>query len=348
MASPETLDRLARASVDEGCRALRLEGTESIRRAKAWFSGPVLGLVKRAYPDSEVYITPTLAEVEALLAAGVEVIAADATPRPRPNAERLEDLIAAAHRGGALVMADIDSEESARFALKAGADILSTTLSGYTSRKTSGNGPDLALIREIRRFFSGPLLAEGRYQEPWQAKAALGVGADGVVIGGALNDPNKQTRRFLSALLPRAERVGAVDLGGTWLRFGVFDSDLRPVEGSHRRQPLPATRAERLDWIEQQARSAGVDRLGISSGGTLDPHDQGHVWEAKDFIPDHRGTRFVWPGLEAVALNDGLANAWGLSHTPVAAGRRVVGLALGTGVGAGLVSEGRLHMGPRG
>jgi N-acetylmannosamine-6-phosphate 2-epimerase/N-acetylmannosamine kinase len=93
-------------------------------------------------------------------------------------------------------------------------------------------------------------------------------------------------------------------------------------------------------------RAEGAAVIGISSGGTIDPRS-GEVWESKPTIPDHQGTRFTFDA-PTVALNDGLATAWGHACLPQFAGKRVATLALGTGVGAGFVAEGKLMMGPYG
>jgi len=340
----EALSCLAEASSGQGVEVLRLQGIETISTVKTWFKGPVVGLIKKDYPGSPIYITPTLREVEALLEAGCEVIALDATPDTRPGREALSSLVHRIHQAGRLAWADCDSMDSLLYAVQAGCDIFSTTLAGYTSRSGLTDGPDLQLLSSMVKAAPGPVIAEGRFQQPWQAAMALRIGAAGVVIGGSLNDPVKQTSWFLKGL-PRQERVGAVDLGGTWLRFALVGHSLRVEE--IRRIPQPQTRQERLDWIREQVLDSGVTRVGVSAGGTIDPKT-GEVWEAKDFIPEYLGTVFSLQGVEMTALNDGLAAAWGHFCRPGSCFRRVAALALGTGVGAGLVINGGILCGPRG
>lgn len=339
MGTPQVLSACAQASQAEGVRLLRLEGSESIAAIRQATGLPCIGLIKRQYPGSDVYITPTESEVNALIALGCEVIALDATLRLRPNGAQIAELIQVIRDAGRAVMADCDSIESAHAALKAGVDIVSTTLAGYTGGPVTATGPDFELLRALvaaAKPYGAVVLAEGRYAEPFHLTSALAMGADGVVIGGALNDPVKQTRRFVNAAGLRQETVGAVDIGGTWLRFGLFSvaNGLEHIE----RIPLPADRGARLDWIESMARENGVRRLGISTGGVVDPKTN-TVIEAKAIIPDHVGSQFVWEGLDVVALNDGLATAWGHAMHPSFAGRNVATLALGTGVGCGCVSE---------
>lgn len=344
--TPETIVRLAQASAQVGVSALRLQGIANILAVQAAVNLPIIGLIKREYPGSSVYITTTMREIEELVATGCEVIAMDGTARARSEGADLREMIARVHEAGRLVMADCDSIEAGNLAVTFGADILSTTLSGYTGATSRFGGPDLELVREFARRWPEKLIfAEGRYSTPLQAQLAVRAGADAVVIGGALNDPIKQTRAFASAVSVGNEPVGAVDLGGTWIRFGT----LTPEGGLENvvRIPRPENRTERLDWIRREAESRGLSRIGIGSGGTIDPSTL-TVTEAKPIIPDHLGTCFAMPGLEVVALNDGLATAWAHGTHREFAGKRVATLALGTGVGCGLVDAGRLWLGPEG
>jgi len=344
LSPPPFLVPLAQASLAEGVSVLRLEGIASIERIRAECGAPpTIGLIKKEYPGSPVYITPTLEEVHALLKVGCEVIALDGTDRARP-AEHLQELIATIHSGGALAMADCDSLESMAYARSCGADLLGTTLHGYTG-DPAAPGPALDLLRAAVRAYGDIVIAEGRYAEPIQAQTARQIGALAVVVGGALNDPIKQTKAFARATRRQADRVLAVDIGGTWLRAAVVGPELGPVV----RVALPESPSARLDWIREQAQASGVDKIGISSGGVIDPQS-GVVVEAKAIIPGHVGTDFRrgLAGFQVNALNDGLATAWGHACYPEWAGLRVATLALGTGVGCGVVDRGRILMGPNG
>jgi putative N-acetylmannosamine-6-phosphate epimerase len=342
---PDVLRRMAGDSLSQGVRCLRLQGVENIRTIRSAFPVPTIGLIKRSYGDSKVYITPTLAEVDALLGLGVEVIALDGTARPRPGGETLHQLVARVHAGGALAMADCDSVESALFAVEAGADLVGTTLAGYTQARRATPGPDFDLLRELCTAVRVPVIAEGRFYEPWQAQAAIAAGARAVVVGGALNDPIKQTKAFFSAVEPTRAKCGAVDIGGTWIRFAPV---LPTGElGEVYRIPTSPDRQVRLDQIRAWVEGAGVDRVGVSSGGVVDLQTA-TVTDALPVIPNHVGTDFRSLAKEVVALNDGLAAAWAHALHPTFAARRVATLALGTGVGCGLVDRGEIWTDARG
>lgn len=339
--SPETLAQLALASKQEGVKLLRLEGEKAIQTIRATTNLPCIGLIKIQYPDSEIYITPTLKEIDILVNLGCEIIALDCTARRRPNNESLQTLIQRIKQNNRLVMADCDTPESVDYAVSLGADLISTTLSGYTAESPAQTDPDFALIQHIAKYPNVIPIAEGRFSTPQQIRIARLCGAKGVVVGGALNDPIKQTRVFgAAAKLP--ECLGAVDIGGTWMRFGTLEGELARI-------PTPANPEERLSWIRSQIQQNNIQTLGVSSGGTIHPKT-GEVWEAKPIIPGHEGTVFSREtlGVEVYALNDGLAAAWGIANSPEYLNKNIAVLALGTGVGCGAVIGGKLVMGSKG
>ncbi len=346
--SPEILARMAQESVDRGVRILRCQGVANIEAIKKQTGTVIIGLIKRHYPDSAVYITPTFADVDELLGTACEVIALDATTRLRPASEDLVSLIERAHRAGRLVCADCDTVESAERARAAGVDMIATTLAGYTEHSVMTTGPDLGFLRAAVHAASGvPLIAEGRYSKESEVLTALRIGASGVVIGGAINEPSKNTERFAEVCRPSSGDVAAFDLGGTWLRFGLFSADWKLKERTQ--IATPPSSAERFAWMKNQIQAHEASAIGVSSGGTIGPAS-GEVTEAKDMIPGHVGARFCPETLggQVLALNDGLASAWGHACLAEAAGRRVATIALGTGVGCGLVDGQRLSMGGEG
>ena len=191
--------RMALAAVEGGAVAIRANSPADVAAIRAAVTLPLIGLYKDDLPDYPVYITPTLTHALAIAAAGADVIALDATARERP--EPLADLIAAIHQETGLpVMADISTEAEADAAVAAGADMVSTTMSGYTDYSPQQAGPDLELVRVLAGRLTVPVLAEGRYHTPEQAAQALAAGATAVVVGGAITRPQEITRRFVEAI----------------------------------------------------------------------------------------------------------------------------------------------------
>ena len=200
MDAPAFVAAMALAALAGGAAGLRIEGLANVRAVRAVTDRPVIGLVKRAEPDSAIYITPRPEDVAALCAAGADIVAFDATARPRPAP--LVALAAAAHAGGALAMADLAAEADAAPALAASVDILGTTLSGYTGGavpQAPDPAPDLALVTALARL-GRPVFAEGRYRTPEQARDAIAAGASCVVVGSAITRIEHITGWFADAV----------------------------------------------------------------------------------------------------------------------------------------------------
>ncbi|PNY82233.1 N-acetylmannosamine-6-phosphate 2-epimerase [Deinococcus koreensis] len=199
---PYIISRLALAAEAGGARGLRIQGFGDVQAVRAVTALPIIGLTKTDRDDTDVYITPTSAEAVNLAELGAGIVALDATRRPRP--EPLPDMIAAVHRAGAQVMADISTLDEALTAMEAGADIVGTTLSGYTPYSRQLTGPDWALLAELRAA-GLPFVAEGRINSPAEAAQALGLGAHFVVVGSAITRPDVVTGWFAQALRGAAD-----------------------------------------------------------------------------------------------------------------------------------------------
>ena len=191
-----------------GAAGLRLAHPDHIKAIKASHPHiPVIGLTKPEVlpmkPEAEVYITPTLQDALTLIDAGADIIAMDATLRARPNGETLESIVHTLkqHSRKPLLMADIDTFEAGIKAQEIGFDLISTTLSGYTteSLETKSNDlPDFDLLQNLVQLCSTPIVLEGRVWEPQQVKQALAIGAYAVVVGSAITRPQLITQRFQS------------------------------------------------------------------------------------------------------------------------------------------------------
>lgn len=194
---PFIISRMALAAQLGGAAGLRVQGLDDVRAVRAVTALPLIGLTKTLREDTEVYITPTAAEAVELATLGADIVAMDATRRPRP--EPLAQMVKAVHDAGALVMADISTPDEAMSALHLGADIVSTTLSGYTPYSPASSAPDWALMQAL--WAAGlPFVAEGRLNTPADAAQALRYGAAFVVVGSAITRPDVVTRWFAGAL----------------------------------------------------------------------------------------------------------------------------------------------------
>ncbi len=194
---------MMKSVVNGGAGALRVAGARDVKIAKKLFTLPVIGLTKpnvipKNYKEI-VYITPTVKDVIDLVQAGADIIATDATQRPRPNGEKLADLFKYVHINNRIAMADISTLEEGIKAKEAGADILSTTLAGYTleSVNSPSKEPDFELLKQLVETTKMPVVLEGRIWEPEQVDKAFELGAHCVVIGSAITRPQLITKRFV-------------------------------------------------------------------------------------------------------------------------------------------------------
>lgn len=199
MDRPDIVAAMAQAAVAGGAAGLRIEGIENLRAVRPCVKVPLIGIVKSDLDDSPVRITVRLDEVRALVEAGADVIAYDATPRPRPDSR--EAVLAEILRLGRLAMADCATLADGQAALAGGAAILGTTLSGYTAETEGLNdGPDFELIAAFRALGAGFVMAEGRINTPELAALARRAGADAVTVGSALTRLEHVTGWFATAV----------------------------------------------------------------------------------------------------------------------------------------------------
>lgn len=196
----ELMARMALAAAQGGAKAIRANTPVDIAAIKRVVELPVIGLFKAELPGYEVYITPTLDHARAVAAAGADIIAIDATARPHPAGELAGYIVAIQQETGCPVLADVSTLEEGLAAEAAGADLVSTTMSGYTPYSPQQDEPDIELVRQLAARLKRPLLAEGRYRLPAQINQALAYGALSVVVGGAITRPQEITAYLVKAL----------------------------------------------------------------------------------------------------------------------------------------------------
>ena len=199
---PETMAQMARACELGGAAAIRCQGLADIAAIKGRVEVPVIGLWKEGHEG--VYITPSLRHALACVNAGCDIVALDATDRPRPSGETFEQIVTGLReRTDALIMADCATIEDIRRGVTAGCDLVSTTLSHGVAAIdcTMADGPDLPLLRQACEEFPGfPVVCEGRVHTPEQAAAAIEAGAFAVIVGTAITHPTSITTWFKAAV----------------------------------------------------------------------------------------------------------------------------------------------------
>ena len=200
MLDPRTMTQVARSAVIGGAVGIRAKGLDDLSSMRPEIDVPLIGLVKVAGDD--VFITPTLSDCLAVAEAGADVVALDGTRRRRPDGLSLAETITGLRDWfpKVLVMADCGSAADAKAAVAAGADIIGTTLAGYTGERAPTDGPDWELVDQVVALSDRPVLVEGRVHTLDQAAEAIRRGAWAVVVGTAITHPSSITSWFASAV----------------------------------------------------------------------------------------------------------------------------------------------------
>lgn len=198
------MGRMAMAAKEGGAAGIRANTREDIEEIRRRVDLPVIGIVKRDYPDSKVFITPTMKEIEELVEVGTEIIALDATCRLRPGNKTLDEFYREIREKypDQLLMADCSTLEEALHADELGFDFIGTTLVGYTeeSKELKIETDDFALIKEILRKVSHRVIAEGNINTPEKVRRVMELGVYSIVVGSAITRPQLITRTFVDAL----------------------------------------------------------------------------------------------------------------------------------------------------
>ena len=198
------MGRMALAAKEGGACGIRANSIADIREIKKQVALPIIGIIKKVYDDSEVYITPTMKEVDALVNEGVDIIALDATNRLRPGNKTLESFFAEVREKYPHVpfMADCSTVDEALFADKLGFDFIGTTMVGYT-KESEGlhiEENDFQILRDILAKVKHEVIAEGNINTPAKCKRVIELGAFSVVVGSIITRPQLITKEFSKAL----------------------------------------------------------------------------------------------------------------------------------------------------
>jgi len=352
MDNAEMVVGFALAALNSGATALRIESVPYLKAVRAATNAPIVGIVKRDLDDTPVRITPWISDAEALADAGADIIAFDATDRVRPAS--LADLIKVAKAKGKLTMADCSSLEDAKQALALGIDFVGTTLSGYVGGPEPVD-PDLKLIAAMREL-TPYVIAEGRIRTTAQAADAARAGAYSVVVGSAITRTEHITSWFREAVdaanaevSAKGQGVLAIDIGGTKILAALV------LNGKVEKQiTVPTAREEGpdawiaaiaegvKDWSSDYAR-VGIAVTGLISKGLWSPLNPATLGLPQDYpIVDKLKATF---GVPVFAANDAQAAAWGEHRFGAGENEDVVFLTISTGIGGGVVINGKPMLG---
>ena len=202
---PHVISAMALAAEQQGAIGVRLNGPANIAAARARIQVPIIGIEKVVMPGSDVYITPTFAVAERVVQSGVDILALDATQRPRPNGENIAELIARIRAELATpVMADIATFDEGLRAADCGADIIATTLCGYTKETDGASLPAFDLLERLATNIKLPIICEGGVAAPDELRRAFDCGAFAVVVGTAITGITQLVQNFVRAT-PRSQ-----------------------------------------------------------------------------------------------------------------------------------------------
>ena len=196
------MSRMAYAAQEGGAAGIRANGTEDIREIREAVDLPIIGIIKKIYGDCEVYITPTMAEVDALILSGAEIIAMDATKRLRPDGADISTFFKKVREKypEQLFMADCSDYEEGMNAARIGFDFIGTTMSGYTEYTKGTMLPNYPMMKRLVQESGKMVIAEGGIWSPEQLRAALQTGVYAAVVGSAITRPFEITKRYVAAI----------------------------------------------------------------------------------------------------------------------------------------------------
>ncbi|MCC5637183.1 N-acetylmannosamine-6-phosphate 2-epimerase [Nostoc sp. CHAB 5844] len=198
---PTIMAAMAQAAVNNGSVGVRIDTPIHISAVRERVKVPIIGLWKQVIPKYDVYITPQFHHAAAVAQAGADIIAIDATTRHRPGGEIVVDIITRIHQElGNPVIADVDTIEAAKAAVAAGADIVATTLYGYTAKTNNDSPPNWELLTQMVEELKVPVICEGGISSPQMARHALDLGAYAVVVGTAITRIDLQVKNYQRAM----------------------------------------------------------------------------------------------------------------------------------------------------
>jgi glucokinase-like ROK family protein len=360
----DAIRRIALAAVNGGAAGLRLNSAEHIASIRQYTKLPIIG-IQKYYGPAGLRITADFAAASSLAKAGASIIALDCTDRVWPDGEPWQQLVQRIHQELHLpVMADIATLDEALAAAAAGVDCVGTTLNGYTESTRQNHGFSWTLLRQMAQQLHVPIMAEGHVSTPEEARRAIDGGAWCVIVGSSITRPGEIATKYVHALEQPASTTPAVgvDIGGTSIKAGLVQrngevcfSAQVPTEAAKGREAISAGLVKAVDQVLLVAHDKHIELagIGIATAGAVDERD-GSIFAATDNLPGWAGFQLrafaeEHFDLPTFTVND--AQAAVLSELHFGLGRGLsdfVALTIGTGIGGGIVSGGKLLRGQHG
>lgn len=194
---------MAKAALEAGAVGIRAEGVVDIKQIKTSYKEvPVIGIIKRSYPNFASYITATMKEVDELVSVGSDIIALDATLQERGDGLTVNEFVKMIKEKypDQLLMADISTLEEGLNAAAIGFDLIGTTMNGYTPYTESQTKPNFELMKDLVEQTNTPIVAEGKIHTPEDLAKAFEQGIFTAVVGGAITRPKEIAQRFIDAI----------------------------------------------------------------------------------------------------------------------------------------------------
>ncbi|MDR3739688.1 MAG: putative N-acetylmannosamine-6-phosphate 2-epimerase [Terracidiphilus sp.] len=360
----DAICRMALAAIGGGAAGLRLNSPEHIAAIRRHTDLPIIG-IQKYYGPAGLRITPDFASACALARAGASIIALDCTDRVWPDGEPWPQIIQMIREQLHLpVMADVATFDEARAAVAAGADCVGTTLNGYTENTRGNDSFSWSLLARLARDLRVPIMAEGHISTPAEARRAIDGGAWCVIVGSAITRPGVIAQNFASVLAQSAPATPAVgvDIGGTSIKAALVAPDGTvslaeqvPTDASKGRAAIASGLVQVVERVVDAAHRRRIEPsgIGIATAGAVDERD-GSIFAATDNLPGWAGfplrafaeERF---GLPVHVVNDAQAAVLSELHFGLGSGLSdFIAITIGTGIGGGIVSGGKLLRGQHG
>ena len=358
---PENMALMAKAAELGGAVGIRADDPKHIAAIRKTVNLPIIGIYKEDVDGYATRITLNMDRAREIFEAGSDIIALDVTNRPHPyGTTGIEMIKQIKEELGCLVMADISNFEEGVAAAEAGADIVASTLAGYTDYTPHTEGPDFDLVARLAKAVKVPVICEGRIASPEHARKLLHLVAHAIVVGSMITRPMWITKQYVDVMSKTCRALAstafALDIGGTKIAASIVDAKGTILLGPEKvacpqdsSASVVAACVELLQRVQKAWTGAAPIAVGVSTGGTVDK--AGNIIYATSTIPDWQGTPLQERLEEAMHLpvvvcNDG--NCAALAEARVGAGadkQSTLCLTVGTGLGGGFVKDGELMCG---